>query len=92
MGELGRERRCAVRQRLAPGFANTEHLPAYTQANAAVTRIFDLGAGFGKLDTRLSVLNLFDRIYRLRDGSGIGVGALQFAIQRSVYVSVGKTF
>jgi hypothetical protein len=31
----------------------------------------------GKLDTRTALINLFDRIYRLGDGSGIGVRAPQ---------------
>jgi hypothetical protein len=59
---------------LRDGFANTEHLPGYTQVNAAVAQNFALGS-FGKLDARLSVINLFDRSYELRDGTGIGVGA-----------------
>jgi outer membrane receptor protein involved in Fe transport len=77
---------------LRRGFANTEHLPSYTQVNAAVAKTFDFGSGFGKLDTRLALLNVFDRVYQLRDGSGIGVGAPQFGTRRSIYVTVGKTF
>ncbi|MCY4755710.1 TonB-dependent receptor [Pelomonas aquatica] len=77
---------------LRRGFANTGHLPAYTSVNAAVAKTFDLGQGLGKFDTRLAVVNLFDRVYQLRDGSGIGVGAPQFGLRRSVYVSVGKPF
>ncbi|MFG6488184.1 TonB-dependent receptor [Roseateles sp. BYS78W] len=77
---------------LRRGFANTEHLPAYTSVNAAVAKTFDLGGGLGKLDTRLAVVNLFDHVYQLRDGSGIGVGAPQFGLRRSVYVTVSKPF
>jgi outer membrane receptor protein involved in Fe transport len=77
---------------LRRGFANTEHLPAYTSVNAALAKTFDLGQGLGKLDTRLAVVNLFDRVYQLRDGSGIGVGAPQFGLRRSVYVTVSKPF
>jgi outer membrane receptor protein involved in Fe transport len=77
---------------LRRGFANTEHLPGYTSVNAAVAKTFDLGGGLGKLDTRLAVVNLLDRSYQLRDGSGIGVGAPQFGLRRSVYVTVSKPF
>jgi outer membrane receptor protein involved in Fe transport len=76
---------------LRNGFANTEHLPGYTQVNAAVAQSFDLGS-FGKLDGRLSVINLFDKSYELRDGTGIGVGAPQFAPRRAYYVSLSKPF
>jgi len=77
---------------LRNGFANTEHLPSYTTVNLAATKTFDLGGGFGKLDTRVALVNAFDRVYQLRDGSGIGVGAPQFGARRSVFVGVSKPF
>ena len=77
---------------LRNGFANTEHLPSYTQVNLAAERAFDLGAGFGKISGRLAVLNVFDRVFELRDGSGIGVGAPQFGPRRTLVVGVTKTF
>jgi outer membrane receptor protein involved in Fe transport len=77
---------------LRNGFANTTHLPSYTTVNLAVAKTFDFGGGFGKLDTRVALINLFDRVYELRDGSGIGVGAPQFGMRRTVYVTVRKPF
>jgi outer membrane receptor protein involved in Fe transport len=77
---------------LRRGFANTEHLPSYTVFNAAVARTLQLGAGVGALDLRLAVQNVFDRVYQLRDGSGIGVGAPQFGLRRAFYATIGKTF
>jgi outer membrane receptor protein involved in Fe transport len=77
---------------LRNGFANTTHLPSYTTFDVAVARTLDLGGPIGKLETRLSVSNVFDRVYELRDGSGIGVGAPQYGQRRGVYVSVGKSF
>ena len=77
---------------LRNGFANTEHLPAYTQVNLAAERGFDLGSGFGKISARLALLNAFDRVYELRDGSGIGVGAPQFGTRRTVIVGLTKAF
>ncbi|CAN5913745.1 hypothetical protein BH11PSE8_BH11PSE8_15070 [soil metagenome] len=76
---------------LRNGFANTEHLPSHLQMNATVSRSFDLPA-LGKFDARLSVVNLFDRTYQLRDGSGIGVGAPQFGQRRTLYVALNKPF
>ena len=77
---------------LRNGFANTEHLPSYTTVNAAIAKTFDFGPGFGKLDTRIAIVNLFDSSYQLRDGSGIGVGAPQFGMRRALYVGLSKPF
>jgi outer membrane receptor protein involved in Fe transport len=77
---------------LRDGFANTEHLPSYTQINMSAERSFDLGSAFGKISGRLAVLNVFDRVYELRDGSGIGVGAPQYGPRRTFVVGVTKTF
>ena len=77
---------------LRNGFANTDHLPAYTQVNVAAERGFDLGAGFGRISGRLAVLNVFDRVYGLRDGSGIGVGAPQYGARRTLILGLTKTF
>jgi len=76
---------------LRRGFANTEHLPGFVQVNASVSRSFDTAA-VGKFELRLSAINLFDRSYELRDGSGIGVGAPQFAPRRTLYVGFSKPF
>lgn len=76
---------------LRNGFANTEHLPAYWQMNLGAARDFNLPT-LGKFKTRLTVLNIFDRSYQLRDGTGIGVGAPQFAPRRTFLLSVSKPF
>jgi len=75
---------------LRNGFANTTHLPSYTSVNADISKTLDLGGG--PVEARLSVLNLFDKGYQLRDGSGIGVGAPQYGQRRTVYVSLTKAF
>ena len=77
---------------LRNGFANTAHLPGYTQINVAAEKSFDFGPGFGKISGRLAVLNLFDRSYELRDGSGIGVGAPQFGPRRTFIAGITKSF
>jgi outer membrane receptor protein involved in Fe transport len=76
---------------LRRGFANSEHLPGYTQVNLGFAQRLD-AAMLGKLDFRLAVLNLFDQTYQIRDGSGIGVGAPQFGPRRAFYAGIGKSF
>lgn len=76
---------------LRRNFANTDHLPAYTTVNVSAAHTFDQTL-IGKITGRLSVINLFDRVYEIRDGSGIGVGAPQFGQRRSVYLGLNKYF
>lgn len=76
---------------LRRGFANTETLPGYFQLNLSLTHAFRL-PGLGKLDTRLALINAFDRNYQLRDGSGIGVGAPQYGPRRGIYLGLKKDF
>jgi outer membrane receptor protein involved in Fe transport len=70
---------------------NGASLPAYFQLNLNLSHDFMFGDG-GNLYTQLAVLNVLDRSYALRDGSGIGVGAPQFGPRRGVYLSVQKDF
>ncbi|WP_343881513.1 TonB-dependent receptor [Rhodanobacter caeni] len=70
---------------------NGDSLPAYFQLNLNLSHDFMFGDG-GNLHTQLAVLNVLDRSYALRDGSGIGVGAPQFGPRRGVYLSVQKDF
>lgn len=76
---------------LRSGFANTEHLPAYTEVNLGASHVFK-DSPIGKFTTRLSVINLLDKVYEIRDGSGIGVGAPQFGQRRGFYLSMTKSF
>jgi outer membrane receptor protein involved in Fe transport len=76
---------------LRNGFANTGHLPSYTTVDANAARSFSAGA-FGKIEARLTLENVFDRVYLLRDGSGIGVGAPQYGARRGAFLSLSKPF
>jgi outer membrane receptor protein involved in Fe transport len=76
---------------LRAGFANTEHLPFYFQVNLGLIQKFNEPL-VGPFQVRLAVLNLFNRVYELRDGSGIGVGAPQFGPQRAFYAGLTKQF
>jgi outer membrane receptor protein involved in Fe transport len=75
---------------LRAGFANTDHVPAYTQVNLGVSREY-LMPGWTKPTTlRFDVVNVFDKIYEIRDGSGIGVFAPQFGPRRGFFVGVSQ--
>jgi hypothetical protein len=70
---------------------NGDHLPAYFQLNLNVSHDFSFDR-FGKLHTQLALINALDRVYELRDGTGVGVGAPQFGPRRGVYLSLQKDF
>ena len=68
-----------------------EKLPPYETLNLGVERIIPLD-GNQSIRVRFDVVNLLDKIYEIRDGSGIGVGAPQFGQRRGFYGTVGFTF
>ena len=75
---------------LRSGFANTDHLPSYTQVNLGISHEY-LFPGWTKPTTlRFDVVNLFDKIYEIRDGSGIGVFAPQFGPRRGFFVGISQ--
>ena len=76
---------------LRADFANTAHLPQYWQINASVDRKFSL-AHENDLDLAVALINATDRVYLLRDGSGIGVGAPQYGPRRGVYLGANLAF
>ncbi|MHB1993293.1 TonB-dependent receptor [Metallibacterium scheffleri] len=76
---------------LRAGFANTETLPAYFQLNLSIARSLELPA-LGVVHARLAVINALDRVYAIRDGSGIGVGAPQYGPRRGYYLGLSKDF
>ena len=76
---------------LRSGFANTDRLPVYAQVNLGVIQHFNQPL-IGKFDARFVVVNAFNRVYELRDGSGIGVGAPQYGPHFAVYAGATKYF
>jgi outer membrane receptor protein involved in Fe transport len=75
---------------LRSGFANTGSLPSYTQVNVGVSRETFLPGWTKPTTFRFDVVNLFDSIYEIRDGSGIGVFAPQFGPRRGFYVGISQ--
>jgi outer membrane receptor protein involved in Fe transport len=73
---------------LRSGFANTDHLPSYTQVNAGISHDFSIVAPNKPTTLRFDVVNVFDKIYEIRDGSGIGVFAPQFGPRRGFFVGI----
>jgi outer membrane receptor for ferrienterochelin and colicins len=69
---------------------NGEHLPYYTQVNAGISHVFDV-ANAGTLTARFDVINVFDKIYEIRNGTGVGVGAPQFGPRRGFFFGVSKS-
>ncbi|TAL01948.1 MAG: TonB-dependent receptor [Rhodospirillaceae bacterium] len=69
---------------------NGAHLPYYTQVNLGVSHAFDL-ARLGGLTARLDVINAFDHVYEIRNGTGVGVGAPQYGPRRGFFVGLSKS-
>lgn len=73
------------------GTPNSGTLPHYTTVNAALTHLWK-GSSMGNIEGRLAVINLFDKSYLLRDGTGIGVGAPQYGARRTLYAGLSISF
>jgi outer membrane receptor protein involved in Fe transport len=70
---------------------NGGKLPGYTQVNLGAA--YELARRGGEpLTLRVDVINIFDKRYAIRDGSGVGVGAPQFGPRRGVFAGVSKAF
>ncbi len=76
---------------LRRGFANTGNLPYYVQVDAAIMRKIQLAEG-NALEVRGVVVNLFDRTYQIRNGTGIGVFAAQYGPRRAFYAGLKWEF
>ena len=71
--------------------SNSDHLPSYFTMNLGATYRFDT-FHFGRVDGRLAIINLFDKTYEIRDGTGIGVGPPAFGQRRAFYAGISKPF
>ena len=76
---------------LRSGFANIQTVPAQTQVNLGVAREFTF-TNAKPLTLRFDVVNVFDTIYEIRSGSGIGVFAPQFGPRRGYFVKLSRKF
>ena len=70
---------------------NGDHLPYYYQINAGMSHDFDR-QGLRGLTARFDVINLTDKVYEIRNGTGVGVGAPQFGARRGFFVGLTQMF
>ena len=77
---------------LRNGDANIGTVAPYSQFNVGIAREFLLPGDTKPTTLRFDVVNLFDSIYLIRDGSGIGVFAPQFGPRRGYYAGISKKF
>jgi outer membrane receptor protein involved in Fe transport len=68
---------------------NGAHLPTYTQINVGVSHAFQ-SSGSGALTVRFDVINVLDKVYEIRNGTGVGVGAPQFGPRRGLFAGLSK--
>ena len=62
-------------------------LPSYATGNLSVVQRIAAGT-----DLRLDVLNVTDAIYQIRNGTGVGVGAPQYGIRRTILGGITHRF
>ncbi len=60
--------------------------------NAGFSQNLDGPGALNGVQIRVDVLNLFDKMYQIRSGSGVGVGAPQWGQRRSVFAGISKKF
>jgi outer membrane receptor protein involved in Fe transport len=66
-------------------------LPTYTTFNMTLQQ--KIGCKLtGPMTVRFDVVNLTDKLYEIRDGTGVGVGAPQWGARRGFFVGLTKPF
>jgi outer membrane receptor protein involved in Fe transport len=75
---------------LPTGFANSSFNEPYVVFNAGIAHEFQVFQGAKPTTVRFDVVNLFDKIYAIRDGSGIGVFAPQYGQRRGFYAGISQ--
>lgn len=70
---------------------NSGKLPSYATMNLAFVHDWKTSP-LGDLEGRVGVINLFDKSYLLRDGSGVGVGAPQYGERRTWFAALTHPF
>ena len=71
---------------------NGGELPSYFVLNAGIAQNLTGPGALKGVSVRADVLNLFDRVYQIRSGEGVGVGAPQWGQRRGFFVGVTKKF
>lgn len=71
------------------GFANSQSVTPYATINLGLAQQINTPEG-GVWTARMDVVNLADRSYQLRDGTGIGVGAPQYGMRRGIFMGLSR--
>jgi outer membrane receptor protein involved in Fe transport len=69
---------------------NSLHTTPYGVVNTGIAHDFKWSPDFKPLTVRFDVVNLFDQVYALRDGTGIGVFAPQYGARRGYYAGISQ--
>ena len=75
---------------LPTGFANSSFNEPYVTANLGIAHEFAGMPGAKPVTVRFDIVNVFDKTYAIRDGSGIGVFAPQFGARRGFYAGISQ--
>jgi outer membrane receptor protein involved in Fe transport len=73
------------------GIPNGISLHNYEQVNLSIVQPVKTGIYRG-LELRLDIINLFDAVYQIRNGTGVGVGAPQFGPRRTILAGITQRF
>ena len=69
---------------------NSLHATPYAVVNVGVAHDFKLSPDAKPLTVRFDVVNLFDQIYEMRTGSGIGEFAPQYGARRGFFAGISQ--
>jgi outer membrane receptor protein involved in Fe transport len=69
---------------------NSLHTTPYAVINTGIAHDFKWSPDWKPLTVRFDIVNLFDQIYELRTGSGIGEFAPQYGARRGFYVGLSQ--
>ena len=70
---------------------NGDHTPSYLQVNTGLSHAFDI-AGSGPLTVRFDIINVADKVYQIRSGTGVGVFAPQYGPRRGFFGGLAWKF
>jgi outer membrane receptor protein involved in Fe transport len=73
------------------GIPNGRSLPSWERVNLGLSHRLDLPTA-GAIEARFDVVNVLDEVYRIRDGTGVSVGAPQFGRRRGFFAGLRKEF
>jgi hypothetical protein len=70
---------------------NGDHTPSYNQINFGISHAFELATS-GPLTVRFDIINVADKVYQIRSGTGVGVFAPQYGPRRGFFGGLAWRF